>query len=111
VEESDRKRLGQVCRYITQPALSDERVQFNAAKQADLTLKTPWRDGTGLLTAAVAFGGAPCKGGAFQRVQAPPGKRSSRKHRSRHGGDEVSEAFGKACHESVAARVCGPYRE
>ena len=32
--------------YITRPALSDERVQINAAGQVELKLKTPWRDGT-----------------------------------------------------------------
>ena len=31
VEAHDRKRLEQLCRYITRPALSDERVQVNAA--------------------------------------------------------------------------------
>ena len=31
--------------YITRPALSDERVQLNSARQEDLKLKTPWRDG------------------------------------------------------------------
>jgi hypothetical protein len=41
-----RKRLEQPCRYITRPALSDERVQLNAAGQLELKLKTPWRDGT-----------------------------------------------------------------
>ncbi|MCL4696393.1 MAG: transposase, partial [Burkholderiaceae bacterium] len=42
----DRKRLEQLCRYITRPALSDERLQLNAAGQVELKLKTPWRDGT-----------------------------------------------------------------
>ena len=46
VEVHDRKRLEQRCRYITRPALSDERVQLNAAGQVELELKTPWRDGT-----------------------------------------------------------------
>jgi hypothetical protein len=46
VEAHDRKRLEQLCRYITRPALSDERVQINAAGQVELKLKTPWRDGT-----------------------------------------------------------------
>jgi len=46
VEAHDRKRLEQLCRYITRPALSDERVQCNAAGQVELKLKTPWRDGT-----------------------------------------------------------------
>jgi len=46
VEADDRKRLEQLCRYITRPALSDERVQCNAAGQVELKLKTPWRDGT-----------------------------------------------------------------
>ena len=45
VEANDRKRLEQLCRYITRPALSDERVQLNAAGQVELTLKTKfqWR--------------------------------------------------------------------
>jgi len=38
--------LGQFCRYITRPALSDERVQLNATGQVELKLKTPWRAGT-----------------------------------------------------------------
>ena len=46
VEAHDRKRLEQLCRDITRPALSDERVQLNAAGQVELELKTPWRDGT-----------------------------------------------------------------
>lgn len=45
-EAEDRKRLEQLCRYITRPALSDERVQCNAAGQVEIKLKTPWRDGT-----------------------------------------------------------------
>ncbi len=46
VEAHDRKRLEQLCRYITRPAMSDERVQLNAAGQVELKLKTPLRDGT-----------------------------------------------------------------
>ncbi|MFN5164124.1 MAG: transposase, partial [Pseudomonadota bacterium] len=46
MQAHDRKRLEQLCRYITRPALSDERVQLNAAGQVELKLKTPWRDGT-----------------------------------------------------------------
>ena len=42
----DRKRLEHLCRYITRPALANERVQCNAAGQVVLELKTPWRDGT-----------------------------------------------------------------
>ncbi|WP_088281862.1 transposase [Ideonella sp. A 288] len=38
--------LEQLCRTITRPALSDERVQLNATGQVELKLKTPWRDGT-----------------------------------------------------------------
>ena len=45
VEAHDRKRLEQLCRYITRPALSDERLQLNDAGQLELKLKTPWRDG------------------------------------------------------------------
>jgi hypothetical protein len=46
VEAHERKRLEQLCRYITRPALADERVQLNDAGQVELKLKTPWRDGT-----------------------------------------------------------------
>ena len=42
----DRQSLEQLCRYITRPALANERVQTNAAGQVVLKLKTPWRDGT-----------------------------------------------------------------
>ena len=33
------------------------------------------------------------KAALFQWVQVPPGNRSSRKHQSSHGGNEVAEAF------------------
>jgi hypothetical protein len=41
-----------------------------------------------------AIGCAPCKGGAFQWVQAPPGNAPTGSNRSSHGGNEVAEAFG-----------------
>jgi hypothetical protein len=41
-----RQALEQLCRYITRPALANERVQTNAAGQVVLKLKTAWRDGT-----------------------------------------------------------------
>jgi hypothetical protein len=41
-----RKTLERLCRYITRPALADDRVQINAAGQVELKLKAPWRDGT-----------------------------------------------------------------
>jgi len=45
VEAHERRRLEQLCRTITRPALSDERVQLNAAGQVELKLKTQfqWR--------------------------------------------------------------------
>ncbi len=42
----DRDALEQLCRYITRPALANERVQINAAGLVVLKLKTPCRDGT-----------------------------------------------------------------
>ena len=42
----DHQALEQLCRYITRPALANERVQINSAGQVVLRLKTPWRDGT-----------------------------------------------------------------
>ena len=42
----ERQRLEQLCRYITRPALANQRVQCNAAGQVVLKLKRPWHDGT-----------------------------------------------------------------
>ncbi len=42
----ERQRLEQLCRYITRPALANERVQCNAAGQVVLKLKTAWHEGT-----------------------------------------------------------------
>jgi len=42
----DQQALEQLCRYITRPALANERVQTNPARQVVLKLKTAWRDGT-----------------------------------------------------------------
>ena len=41
-----RRELERLCRYITRPALSHERVARSAGGDVILTLKTPWRDGT-----------------------------------------------------------------
>ncbi len=41
-----RKKLERLCRYITRPALANDRVQCNGAGQVVLKLKIPWRDGT-----------------------------------------------------------------
>jgi hypothetical protein len=42
----ERKKLERLCRYITRPALANDRIQVNEAGQVVLKLKTPWRDGT-----------------------------------------------------------------
>jgi Putative transposase len=56
VDAHDRKRLKQLCRHITRPALSDERVQLNDTGQVELKLETPWQDGTmHLVLSPVAF--------------------------------------------------------
>jgi len=45
-EAHDRQGLEQLCRYITRPAISNERLRINAKGQVILKLKTPWKDGT-----------------------------------------------------------------
>ena len=45
-DANDRRALEPLCRYITRPALANERVQCNATGQVMLKLKTPWHDGT-----------------------------------------------------------------
>ena len=45
-DADERQWLDQLCRYITRPALANERVQINSAGQVVHKLKTAWRDGT-----------------------------------------------------------------
>ena len=60
--EDDRKCLEQLRRYITRPAIADERLSVDRAGQVVLKLKTAWRDGIGtsvalsLTICAVAMG-------------------------------------------------------
>jgi hypothetical protein len=46
IAADDRRGLEQLCRYITRPAISNERLSVNRAGQVVLKLKTAWRDGT-----------------------------------------------------------------
>ena len=41
-----RKELEQLCRYITRPAITNERLKRNRAGQVVLQLKSPYKDGT-----------------------------------------------------------------
>ena len=50
-------------------------------------------EGFGTCLANDCFWRAPCKGGAFQWVQVPPGNAPAGSNRSSHGGNEVAEAF------------------
>jgi len=43
---NQRKELEHLCRYITRPAIANERLTLNNSGQVVLTLKTPYRDGT-----------------------------------------------------------------
>ena len=43
---NQRHKLEHLCRYITRPAIANDRLAFNRAGQVVLTLKTPYRDGT-----------------------------------------------------------------
>jgi Putative transposase len=45
-QADERLKLERLCRYITRPALANDRVKLNAKGQVELKLKTPWRDGT-----------------------------------------------------------------
>ena len=46
IAADDRRGLEQLCRYITRPAISNERLSVNRAGHVVLKLKTAWRDGT-----------------------------------------------------------------
>lgn len=44
--EHQRKQLERLCRYITRPAIANERLKQDGAGNVVLQLKSPWRDGT-----------------------------------------------------------------
>ena len=43
---NQRNKLEQLCRYITRPAIANERLQLNRTGDVVLKLKSPYRDGT-----------------------------------------------------------------
>ena len=43
---NQRKKLEQLCRYITRPAIANERLKLNSAGDVVLRLKSPYQDGT-----------------------------------------------------------------
>ena len=45
-DANDRQGIEQLCRYITRPAISNERLSINREGNVVLKLKTPWRNGT-----------------------------------------------------------------
>ena len=45
-DATDRQGIEQLCRYITRPALSNERLSINREGNVILKLKTAWRNGT-----------------------------------------------------------------
>ncbi|MFC1642997.1 transposase, partial [Myxococcota bacterium] len=46
IDGRDRERVERLVRYITRPALSEQRLQRLEDGRVQLTLKSPWRDGT-----------------------------------------------------------------
>src|SRR5215831_15883847 len=44
--DDQRKELEQLCRYITRPAIANDRLKRNRAGQVVLQLKSPYKDGT-----------------------------------------------------------------
>ena len=44
--ELDERAVEQLCRYITRPAIANERLKRNRAGQVVLQLKSPYKDGT-----------------------------------------------------------------
>ncbi|MFO0567388.1 MAG: transposase, partial [Polyangiaceae bacterium] len=46
VHGRDRKQLERLCRYITRPPFSQDRLELRPDGRVELTLKSVWRDGT-----------------------------------------------------------------
>jgi hypothetical protein len=43
---NQRKKLEQLCRHITRPAIANERLKLNSTGDVVLRLKSPYQDGT-----------------------------------------------------------------
>ena len=85
----ERQGLEQLCRYITRPALANERVQTNAAGQVVLKLKTAWRDGTTHLVPVAAGVHAAAGGAGATATPAPdslPWRSRTQRQAARAGG-------------------------
>src|SRR5215469_11152783 len=50
-----RQELEQLCRYITRPAIANERLKRNRAGQVVLQLKSPYKDGTPIVMEPLEF--------------------------------------------------------
>ena len=46
VDGRDRRQLERLCRYVTRPPLAQDRLAQRSDGSVELTLKSPWRDGT-----------------------------------------------------------------
>jgi len=77
------------------PCLCNSLMKFSTASQALVSMKFTESASRSNQVRMSAFHVRRDKAALFQWVQAPPGDRSpAGSDRSRHGGDEVSEAFG-----------------
>jgi hypothetical protein len=46
VDGRDRHQLERLCRYITRPALAQDRLELGSDGRYQVTLKSPWKNGT-----------------------------------------------------------------
>ena len=46
VDGRDRRQLERLCRYITRPVVAEQRLALRQDGRYEVTLKSPWRDGT-----------------------------------------------------------------
>jgi len=106
----DRQALEQLCRYITRPALANERVQANAAGQVVLKLKTPWRMHQPMTPSGLSIRLVRCPVGVVQRRsgarchrrEADPQHERPGSRRSRWAVDDRGRVRTHECHASEA---------
>jgi hypothetical protein len=77
-----RKELEHLCRYITRPAIANERLKRNRAGRVVLQLKSPYKDGTHPYRhgAAGVHGAPSCPGAAAAFTSDPLSRRSGTQH-------------------------------
>ena len=101
-----RKRLERLCRYITRPAIANERLKRDGSGDVVLQLKSAWRDGTThIKMSALEFRKPPGRAGAAPAPASDPLSRRAGTPCRAARRDRARSCAGRACRRRRARRA------